>query len=217
MKTQNKNYCYLMIKPGFSKYEGRIVERLLNASEGAKLVMIGQLQPSDEFNKSFYKHIADKPFFGELNEYMKGNGHNPKTGELMEGPVIYMVIEGGETLIDDLRSVQGLTKNPAPGTIRYDYGVKDIDGTPAPDGTMNVLHCSDSFDNSAREIGHMLNAFAFGAKANVYPSREGETDAELNERLLPIKEFVDEKYYKNGGMDEIEKVITNKDTENSIN
>ena len=44
-----------MIKPGFSKYEGRIVERLLNASEGAKLAMIGQLQPSDEFNKSFYK------------------------------------------------------------------------------------------------------------------------------------------------------------------
>ena len=94
---------------------------------GAKM-----MQVSEDLAKTHYQEHEDKPFFGELVDF------------ITSGPVFAMVLEG-ENVIDTARLVVGST-NPqqaAPGTIRGDFGLTV---------GKNIIHGSDSPESAEREI-----------------------------------------------------------------
>ena len=104
------------------RFEARGLEvkeaRLVNVDEGLA--------------KEHYAEHAEKPFFGELVEF------------ITSGPTLALVLEG-EGAIATVRTTMGAT-NPAdagPGTIRGDLALS------MPD---NLVHGSDSPESAAREI-----------------------------------------------------------------
>ncbi|WP_017548937.1 nucleoside-diphosphate kinase [Salinicoccus carnicancri] len=124
---------FLMIKPDGVQRNliGPIVERLEN--KGFKLAGAKLMHVSDTLAKTHYQEHQDKPFFGELVDF------------ITSGPVFAMVLEG-ENVIDTARLVVGST-NPqqaAPGTIRGDFGLTV---------GKNIIHGSDSPESAEREIG----------------------------------------------------------------
>lgn len=123
---------YVMIKPGFLQHEQAIIARIEGI--GAKVSHKKVMQLDDEIlNRHYAEHIG-KGFFAELVNYMKS------------GEVIAMCVEREcENLVQDIRTIVGSTKDPAPGTIRHDFGIGEI--------TRNVIHSSDSVESANRELG----------------------------------------------------------------
>ena len=83
--------------------------------------------------ETHYAEHAEKPFFGELVEF------------ITTGPTLALVLEG-EGAIATVRRTMGAT-NPAdsePGSIRGDFALS------MPD---NLVHGSDSPESAEREIG----------------------------------------------------------------
>ncbi|MEK9198031.1 nucleoside-diphosphate kinase [Ureibacillus sp. 179-F W5.1 NHS] len=123
---------FLMIKPDGVKRQviGDIVNRFERRGfelKGAKLMVA-----SREIAEAHYAEHADKPFFGELVDF------------ITSGPVFAMVWEG-ENVISLARTMMGKT-NPAdsqPGTIRGDFAVSVAE---------NIIHGSDSVESAEREI-----------------------------------------------------------------
>jgi nucleoside-diphosphate kinase len=106
---------------------GRLERRGLTI-RAAKLVVVGR-----ELAERHYAEHAEKPFFGELVEF------------ITSAPTLALVIEG-ESAISVVRTTMGAT-NPAeaaPGTIRGDLALA------MPD---NLVHGSDSPESAEREIG----------------------------------------------------------------
>ena len=90
------------------------------------------VQVDKSLAEQHYAEHAEKPFFGELVEF------------ITSGPTLALVVEG-EGAIGTLRKTIGAT-NPAaaePGSIRGDLAVA------MPD---NLVHGSDSLESAAREI-----------------------------------------------------------------
>ncbi len=81
-----------------------------------------------------YDEHRDKPFFGELVEF------------ITRGPALLAVLEGPEDTWQMVRTMMGAThpKDSAPGTIRGDYGTVLSE---------NLIHGSDSAESAAREVG----------------------------------------------------------------
>jgi nucleoside-diphosphate kinase len=105
---------------------GRFEARGLEVRE-ARLLTV-----DDALAKEHYDEHAEKPFFGELVEF------------ITSGPTLALVLEG-EGAIATVRTTMGAT-NPAdagPGTIRGDLALS------MPD---NLVHGSDSPESAAREI-----------------------------------------------------------------
>jgi nucleoside-diphosphate kinase len=105
---------------------GRIERRGLTLRAG-KLVHVGR-----ELGETHYAEHREKPFFGELVEF------------ITSGPTLAFVAEG-EGAIATLRTTIGAT-NPAdatPGSIRGDLALA------MPD---NLVHGSDSPESAEREI-----------------------------------------------------------------
>jgi nucleoside-diphosphate kinase len=105
---------------------GRFEARGLEVRE-ARLLTV-----DDALAKEHYDEHAEKPFFGELVEF------------ITSGPTLALVLEG-EGAIATVRTTIGAT-NPAdagPGTIRGDLALS------MPD---NLVHGSDSPESAAREI-----------------------------------------------------------------
>jgi nucleoside-diphosphate kinase len=106
-----------------ARFEGRGL-----AVRGAKLVQVGR-----DLAEQHYAEHVDKPFFGELVEFITSS------------PTLALVLEG-EGAIKVVRTTMGAT-NPvesAPGTIRGDLALA------MPD---NLVHGSDSPESAEREIG----------------------------------------------------------------
>jgi nucleoside-diphosphate kinase len=123
---------FLMIKPDGVQRNlvGSIVSRL--EQKGFKIVGAKLMQVSDELAKTHYQEHKERPFFGELVDF------------ITSGPVFAMVLEG-ENVISTARLVVGST-NPqeaAPGTIRGDFGLTV---------GKNIIHGSDSPESAEREI-----------------------------------------------------------------
>lgn len=123
---------FTMVKPdGVQRgLTGEILKRLEN--KGFKIVAIKTMIINEELAKEHYIEHADKPFYGELVEY------------ICSGPVLAMVWEG-ENVISAVRTIMGKT-NPleaVPGTIRGDFGVSM---------SKNLIHGSDSKESAQREI-----------------------------------------------------------------
>ncbi|SDK52300.1 nucleoside diphosphate kinase [Lacicoccus qingdaonensis] len=123
---------FLMIKPDGVQRNliGPIVSRLEN--KGFKIAGAKLMNVSEDLAKTHYQEHQDKPFFGELVDF------------ITSGPVFAMVLEG-ENVISTARLVVGST-NPqeaAPGTIRGDFGLTV---------GKNIIHGSDSAESAEREI-----------------------------------------------------------------
>jgi nucleoside-diphosphate kinase len=105
---------------------GRLEQRGL-VIRGAKLVQVDR-----ELAERHYAEHTEKPFFGELVDF------------ITSAPTIALVVEG-ESAVAVVRSTIGAT-NPAeaaPGTIRGDLALA------MPD---NLVHGSDSPESAVREI-----------------------------------------------------------------
>lgn len=90
------------------------------------------LQTPKELAQEHYAEHKDKPFFGELVDF------------ITSGPVLAFVL-AGKNAVTSVRTINGAT-NPVdatPGSIRGDYALT-MDS--------NVVHASDSVDSAAREI-----------------------------------------------------------------
>ncbi|PCJ23242.1 MAG: nucleoside-diphosphate kinase [SAR86 cluster bacterium] len=105
---------------------------------GLKIIAAKMQQLNDDSAGGFYAEHKERPFYGDLIEFMTS------------GPVMVTVLEGeGAVLLH--RDLMGAT-NPAEaeaGTIRADFAVS-IDA--------NAVHGSDSVTSAEREIGYFFNA-----------------------------------------------------------
>ncbi len=106
--------------------------------EDAGLRIVGQrrVRMSRAQAEAFYGVHKDKPFFGELVDFMTS------------GPVVVQVLEG-DNAVARYREVMGATNpaNAAPGTIRQLY---------AESFTGNSVHGSDSPENAKIEIAQFF-------------------------------------------------------------
>jgi nucleoside-diphosphate kinase len=105
---------------------GRLERRGLTLAE-ARLATIDRA-----FAETHYAEHREKPFFGELVEF------------ITSGPTLALVVEG-ESAISVVRATMGAT-NPtdaAPGTVRGDLALA------MPD---NLVHGSDSAESAEREV-----------------------------------------------------------------
>ena len=126
----------VLVKPdGFARgLTGEVIRRI--DRKGYRLVALRILTPTREMLGQHYAEHAEKPFFGELVDFMSS------------GPVTAIVIEGNQC-IAGFRSLAGTTDptKAAPGTIRGDLGRDWGQGS-----TENVVHGSDSPESAAREL-----------------------------------------------------------------
>ena len=114
---------------------GKIMDRFESA--GLKIVACRMGHLSREQAETFYAVHKDRPFYGELVEYM------------ISGAVIIQILEGEEA-IQRNRDVMGAT-NPteaAPGTIRADF---------AESVQANAVHGSDSPTTAQQEINYFFD------------------------------------------------------------
>jgi nucleoside-diphosphate kinase len=109
---------------------GEILARFEKA--GLRIAATKKVQLSRADAEAFYAVHKERPFFGELVEFM------------ISGPVVVSVLEG-ENAVAKNRELMGATdpKEAAAGTIRADFA-DSIDA--------NAVHGSDSLENAAIEI-----------------------------------------------------------------
>lgn len=114
--------------------EKRIVGQVTSRFEAAGLRIRGakMFRFEDALLREHYAHIASKPFFPEVQDFMQRT------------PVIAVALEG-ESAVAKVRELLGPTdaRKAAKGTIRGDFGV---------DVMVNVCHASDSAETAAAEL-----------------------------------------------------------------
>lgn len=113
---------------------GRNCGEVLKRFEEAGFIVFGvkMMRLSDEVLREHYAHLADKPFFPEIQEFMQSSS------------VIALAMRG-DNAITRVRDMVGPTDSSiaAKGTIRGDFG---------QDKMRNVVHASDSVENGQSEI-----------------------------------------------------------------
>ena len=104
---------------------------------GLRIVAQKRILMSRREAETFYAVHKERPFFGELCDFMTS------------GPVVVQVLEG-EDAVKRNRDVMGATnpKDAAPGTIRKELA-ESIEA--------NTVHGSDSDENAATEIAFFFN------------------------------------------------------------
>ena len=127
---------FAIIKPdAVSKgQQGEILARIHKA--GFKIVAIKTMRLTKEEAGGFYAVHKERPFFGELTDFMSS------------GKIVAMVLEA-DGAITKWRDAMGATdpKKAAPGTIRHDLGTSIGN---------NCSHGSDAPDTAAFEIGYFF-------------------------------------------------------------
>lgn len=122
---------FTMIKPDAveSGYIGGILNQINEA--GFRIVAMKMTQLSRSDAQQFYAVHKERPFFGELVDYMTS------------GPIVAAILEKSNA-VEDFRTLIGATDpaQAAEGTIRKKY---------AQSIAANAVHGSDSEDNAAAE------------------------------------------------------------------
>ena len=131
------NLTFGIIKPDAvaKGHTGKIVDKVLGAGftiRGMKLIHLTQKEA-----EGFYAVHAERPFFGELTEFMSSN------------PCVVMALEK-DNAVKSWRDLMGAT-NPAEaeeGTLRKEFA-----------GSIgeNAVHGSDSDENAAIEIAYFFS------------------------------------------------------------
>jgi len=129
---------FVMVKPeGVQRgLIGEVLRRIEQKGLKITRLSMGRIEPA--VAAEHYAHLKDKPFFGELVEY------------ITSGPVAMAVVEGPNA-VRHVRNLIGAT-NPleaAPGTIRGDFAVE------LP---YNIVHASDSPETAEIEIKRFFGA-----------------------------------------------------------
>jgi nucleoside-diphosphate kinase len=128
---------FAIIKPDAVKasQQGEILARIHKA--GFKIVAIKSMRLTKEEAGGFYAVHKDRPFFGELTDFMSS------------GKIVAMVLEA-EGAILKWRDTMGATdpKKAAPGTIRHDLGTSIGN---------NCTHGSDAPETAAFEIAYFFS------------------------------------------------------------
>ena len=130
-KTMTTNRTFTMIKPDAVEngHTGAILEKITAA--GFRIVALKKTQLSKPDAETFYSVHNERPFFGELVEFMT------------RGPIIAAILVK-DNAVNDFRTLIGAT-NPADaaeGTIRKLYATSMGE---------NAVHGSDSDENAAIE------------------------------------------------------------------
>lgn len=114
---------------------GQIITKITEAGFKVKAMTMMSISPKQA--GAFYEVHKERPFYGELVEYMSS------------GPIVPLALEK-ENAVEDFRKLIGNTdpQKADEGTIRQLYGT-DI-------GT-NAIHGSDSDENAAIEIGFFFS------------------------------------------------------------
>ena len=109
---------------------------------GLKVKALKMLHLSRPQAQGFYAVHKDRPFFGELVEFMT------------RSPVVVMTLEG-ENAIAKYRDVMGATdpKKASDNTIRKNFGANIGE---------NACHGSDAKDTAAFEVGYFFPGFEIG-------------------------------------------------------
>ncbi len=115
-------------------YCGEVIKRFENA--GFKIRGLKMMKLSSEILTEHYSHIADKPFFPEVQEFMQSN------------QVVALAL-AGDQVIERVRALVGPTDSTKAekGTIRGDLGV---------DVMVNVVHASDSLEAAEAELNRFF-------------------------------------------------------------
>ena len=121
-----KERTFSIIKPDATKRNqtGKIIDKLESA--GLRVVASKRIKMTRAQAEGFYAVHKERPFFGELVEFM------------ISGPVVVQVLEG-ENAVAKNREVMGATnpKDAAPGTIRKEFaesvGENSVHGSDAPE------------------------------------------------------------------------------------
>lgn len=123
---------FSIIKPDATRRNltGAVTKMLEEA--GLRVVASKRIQMTREQAEGFYAVHKERPFYGELCDFMTS------------GPVVVQVLEG-EDAVKANRDIMGATnpKDAAPGTIRAELA-ESIEA--------NSVHGSDSEENAAIEI-----------------------------------------------------------------
>lgn len=133
------NKTFTMLKPDAVEkgHIGAILDKI--SASGFKIVALKLTHMTTADAKEFYAIHSDRPFYGELVDYMT------------RGPIVAAVLEK-ENAVEDFRTLIGAT-NPADaaeGTIRKLYAASIGE---------NAVHGSDSDENAAIE-----SAFHFAGR-----------------------------------------------------
>ncbi len=133
------NRTFTMLKPDAIEkgYIGAILEQI-NAS-GFRIVALKMTQMTKSDAQTFYEVHKERPFYGELVDYMT------------QGPIVAAVLEK-DNAVEDFRTLIGATnpEDAAEGTIRKKYAASISE---------NAIHGSDSDENAAIE-----SAFHFAGR-----------------------------------------------------
>jgi nucleoside-diphosphate kinase len=123
----------ILVKPdAFARsLTGEVIARF--ERKGLRIVVLKQMQVERDLAERHYAEHTDKPFFGDLVDF------------ITSGPLVAAVFEGHEA-VAAARQVIGAT-NPleaSPGSIRGDYALEV---------QTNLVHGSDSAESAEREVG----------------------------------------------------------------
>lgn len=140
----------VLIKPDGIKrrYIGEIIQRF--ERKGLKIIALKMIHLSKETAEEHYSVHKEKPFFGELVDY------------IISDPIIAMILEG-KSALSVVRNLMGATdgSKAQPGTIRGDL---------ANSIQMNLVHGSDSQESYEREVR------IFFEQKDIYPFNVGDED-----------------------------------------
>lgn len=122
----------ILLKP--DAVQKKLCGKVITRFEGSGFTIRGckMLHLHPDQLREHYAHIADKPFYPDVEEFMSSV------------PVIALVLEGDD-VVNKVREMLGVTdsRKAAPGTIRAEHGV---------DQMVNVAHASDSSETADKEI-----------------------------------------------------------------
>ncbi len=122
----------ILVKPdAFARgLTGEVLARF--ERKGLRIAALRQLHIDQDFAGRHYAEHAEKPFFGELVDFITG------------GPLVAAVLEGHEA-VKAARQLIGATDpiEAAPGSIRGDLALEV---------TFNLVHGSDADETAEREI-----------------------------------------------------------------
>lgn len=129
--TMTTNRTFTMLKPDAVRkgYIGGILDQI--TASGFRIVAMKLTQLTTDDAKAFYAVHSERPFYGELVEYMTS------------GPIVAAILEK-ENAVEDFRTLIGATnpEDAAEGTIRKKYATSISE---------NAVHGSDSDENAAIE------------------------------------------------------------------
>ncbi|HEY4269507.1 MAG TPA: nucleoside-diphosphate kinase [Galbitalea sp.] len=122
----------VLLKPDILQRDlvGRVISRF--EEKGLAIIGLKMFRFSKSLVREHYAHVADKPFYAELEAFMT------------RGPSIAIAVSGAEA-VETVRLMIGTTKasSAAPGTIRGDFGLSS---------QRNIVHASDSAETARAEL-----------------------------------------------------------------